>query len=460
MYHDKIKLEREMEENPNIFQPKENIDNSFSEEYKIEKLIGKGSYGEVFEGIHVPSNTKIAIKKIKKLFEDLIDCKRNLREIILLRYLRHPNIVALYDIVPPKNIEKFDELYLIMEFCPSDLKKLTKSSIQLESIQIKAIIYSILLAIKYMHSAEVLHRDIKPANILVNEDCSAKLCDFGLARSIAGIESSFKKLSLEIKPIKSKSNNIQIQAKLLNNASSRKLSEVTKQKEVSKFLKKTHHERRNLKRELTGHIGTRWYRAPEIILLEKEYGDAVDIWALGCILAELFSMMKENCPTFFDRKPLFPGESCFPLSPNHKAQLTKQGFPKSNTDQLSVIFDIIGTPSEDETSFVTDQKALEYLKTFTSRKKKDLSKKYPGAELTGIDLLMRMLNFNPFLRPSVNECLEHPFFDEVRDKSNEINSNTSPQLDFDNEKELSEEELRKLFLKEVNYYKEHKYQFI
>lgn len=69
-------------------------------------------------------------------------------------------------------------------------------------------------------------------------------------------------------------------------------------------------------RELTGHIVTRWYRAPEIILLEKDYGAAVDMWGFGCIVGELFSMLKANSATFLDRKPLFTGQSCFPLSPD------------------------------------------------------------------------------------------------------------------------------------------------
>jgi len=71
-----------------------------------------------------------------------------------------------------------------------------------------------------------------------------------------------------------------------------------------------------MKRELTGHVVTRWYRAPELILLEKDYTAAIDVWSLGCIFAELLGMIKENAPTFLDRSPLFPGTSCFPLSPD------------------------------------------------------------------------------------------------------------------------------------------------
>lgn len=101
-------------------------------------------------------------------------------------------------------------------------------------------------------------------------------------------------------------------------------------------------------------MATRWYRAPEIILLEKDYGPAIDIWAVGCIFAELLGMLKENAATFLDRKPLFPGKSCFPLSPAKQSEGQRKGFPFSNNDQLTMIFEVTGTPDEDDKSFVTD----------------------------------------------------------------------------------------------------------
>jgi len=92
--------------------------------------------------------------------------------------------------------------------------------------------------------------------------------------------------------------------------------EETKKNDMKNRLLKTKDMRKNMKRELTGHVVTRWYRAPEIILLEKDYGPAIDIWAVGCIFAELLSMMKENYSHFTERQPLFPGESCKLLSPD------------------------------------------------------------------------------------------------------------------------------------------------
>ena len=138
-------------------------------------------------------------------------------------------------------------------------------------------------------------------------------------------------------------------------------SEEEKKEDLRSRLVKTKDARRNMKRELTGHVVTRWYRAPEIILLEKDYGPGIDIWAVGCIFAELLGMMRENAPTFMDRQPLFPGKSCFPLSPAKNPTEQRKGFPFSSNDQLAIIFAIIGTPTESDKSFVTDLKALEYL---------------------------------------------------------------------------------------------------
>ena len=90
---------------------------------------------------------------------------------------------------------------------------------------------------------------------------------------------------------------------------------------------------------LSDHVVSRWYRAPELILMEKDYGVGIDMWSVGCIFAELLSMIKEHCPNFLERKPIFPGKSCFPLSPDKSSRTkTKNGYPSSSTDQLYVIF--------------------------------------------------------------------------------------------------------------------------
>lgn len=192
-----------------------------------------------------------------------------------------------------------------------------------------------------------------------------------------------------------------------------------RKEEVANLLVKTKDARKNIRRELTDHVVTRWYRAPEIILLEKDYGPAIDMWAVGCIFAELLGMMKENSPTFLDRKPLFPGKSCFPLSPAKAATESKAGLPFSSTDQLAVIFDVIGSPTKEDCSFVTDQKALEYLEGFVGQPPADLSSKYPGATQEAIDFLQKTIVFNPFFRMALAEAIDHPLFKDVKGSKSE-----------------------------------------
>lgn len=133
------------------------------------------------------------------VFEDEVDCKRILREVTLLRRLKHQYVVELFDIIEPKNLESFDTLYVVLELAESDLKKVIKSAIHLQLKHIQLVVYNLICAVRYLHSANVLHRDLKPANILVNEDCSVKICDFGLARSISGVESAGLFLSKKFK---------------------------------------------------------------------------------------------------------------------------------------------------------------------------------------------------------------------------------------------------------------------
>lgn len=112
----------------------------------------------------------------------------------------------------------------------------------------------------------------------------------------------------------------------------------------AKALSQTRDLRRNMKRSLTSHVSTRFYRSPEIILLEKDYGKACDVWSAGAIFGELLQTLPENVPVARDRTCQFPGTYCFPLSPNKYALLDADGIPEPHNDQLQHIIQLIGAP--------------------------------------------------------------------------------------------------------------------
>lgn len=158
-------------------------------EYECVKLLGQGSYGAVASAVHKPTGKKVAIKRMAGVFEDEVDCKRILREIYLLKQLKHSFVVELFDVIEPRNLATFDTIYIVLSLSESDLKKVIKSAIYLENKHISTIVYHLLCGLKYLHSANILHRDLKPANVLINEDCSVQIADFGLSRSLEGVES-------------------------------------------------------------------------------------------------------------------------------------------------------------------------------------------------------------------------------------------------------------------------------
>lgn len=207
---------------------------------------------------------------------------------------------------------------------------------------------------------------------------------------------------------------------------------------------------RNSKKALTQHVVTRWYRAPEVILNTDGYTDAIDIWSVGCIFAELLSMMRENFESVWERQPLFPGNSCYNLSPGQEQEDMKEWEDKKmKGDQLTKIFEVIGTPTDQEdTSFITSEGTMKFLTTFPEMKAVDLKSKYPATEERGIYLLRQMLEFNPAKRITAEAALKDPYFDDVRLEEQEDMESPEFALDFD-DNDLTEDELRTLLLDEM-----------
>lgn len=202
--------------------------------YKIEEVIGKGSYGVVCSAYDTHVGEKVAIKKINDIFEHVSDATRILREIKLLRLLRHPDIVEIKHILLPPSRREFKDIYVVFELMESDLHQVIKANDDLTPEHYQFFLYQLLRGLKYIHTANVFHRDLKPKNILANADCKLKICDFGLARV------AFNDTPTAI------------------------------------FW--------------TDYVATRWYRAPELCgSFFSKYTPAIDIWSIGCIFAELLT---------------------------------------------------------------------------------------------------------------------------------------------------------------------------
>ncbi|VBB25314.1 unnamed protein product [Acanthocheilonema viteae] len=187
-----------------------------------------GAYGVVYKAFHKQTEKPVAIKMIR------LDCQEDgipattVRELALLRELRHPNIVVLHGVV----MEEY-RVYLVFEFLDMDLRRYIDSIPKdqlMNKIELKTHLYQILQGICYCHQRRIMHRDLKPHNLLINAEGIIKLADFGLAREIG----------IPIRPF-------------------------------------------------THEVVTLWYRAPEILLGAKRYSYAIDIWSIGCIFAEMAS---------------------------------------------------------------------------------------------------------------------------------------------------------------------------
>lgn len=209
---------------------------------------------------------------------------------------------------------------------------------------------------------------------------------------------------------------------------------------------------RNPKRALTGHVVTRWYRAPELILLQENYTEQIDMWSLGCIFAELLGMIRENFPNPKERCPLFQGSTCYPLSPHKEHDKEYQYYyNKQSRDQLNVIFNILGTPAEDVIAKLDKSDAKRYVRCFRPRDRMNFAEmqRFSGSCLDALDLLGKMLVIDADNRINVDEALTHPLFKDVYSPDKIKTADEKIILDFERDRELEEPKLRRCFLKEI-----------
>lgn len=174
------------------------------------------------------------------------------------------------------------------------------------------------------------------------------------------------------------------------------------------------------------------------------------MWSVGVVLSELLNTMKETEVNYKKRRLIFKSKSCYPMSPSLTMQDDEDGNPiLPENDHLKQIFNVTGTPSDLDLSFITNFQAREYIDTVIVNSLKvqriNLSERYPGAKPKLIDLLDRLLEFNPAFRPTVDEALEHPVFKRIRNKEKEPAAKSAIKLSIDlvdSSKRLSKDLLR------------------
>lgn len=382
-------------------------------QYDVIKAIGLGAYGLVCSAKDNEKGTFVAIKKIPKLFDDLIDGKRVLRELKIMRYLRkHPNLVQLIEVMrphveTPQEKASFSDVYVVAELMDTDLHLVLKSKQKLNFEHHSYFMYQLIKGVAYMHSAGVIHRDLKPGNLLVNGNCDLKICDFGLARG--GVPFM------------------------------RKLDDASQLPNQDPNAPLPH--------ELTDYVITRWYRPPELLLMAP-YHHAVDLWSVGCIVAEVLL-----------RKALFQG--------------------RDYMSQLELIAEVVEVPrTEEELGRVIPALGPEQSKYMLKAARKVVVADRPtGDALTAtkerlfkkfgfsqdrcsntwnkvMDLIARLIAFDPAERLTASQALRHAYFAHIFNAKDDVDHRAlhgpEPQFQWEfDQRELGEADLRDLFWGEM-----------
>jgi len=185
-------------------------------------------------------------------------------------------------------------------------------------------------------------------------------------------------------------------------------------------------------------------------LLQENYSEAIDVWSVGCIYAELLGMLEGT--RIRDRGPLFPGSSCFPLSPDRRHRTDYRFHTRGNHDQLNVIFDLLGTPTAEQVEQLEFDDAKRYVRYFAERAGRGLASKFPHVDSTAIELLEMTLRFCPQERATVAAVLDHPELRDIRDPARETKASSFISLNFEKEPDLDEGLLRKHFCGEIRRY--------
>ena len=302
--------------------------------YLLQKEVGRGAYGKVYRAKDTTAGIDVAIKVVDGVFNSTTDAKRTLREMSILRQCDHANVARCHTVLRPHSScsRTFSHMWLVLELAQSDLGALLKNMSlrpQWSRRHVQLVIYQALQGLQYLHAANIVHRDLKPSNILVTEDFTIKICDFGLSREIRSTTQPTPLKAGDHAPLPEEEEEDCAPAEPVPEPGQRG---------------------KGLPSQLTRHVVTRWYRAPELILLATDYTAMIDVWSLGCIFAELLQILEH--PTIpsgsaRNKRPIFPGQSCYPLSASRRRDDIDVDLflmeLEDGTHQLNKIFDVIGT---------------------------------------------------------------------------------------------------------------------
>ncbi|XP_061387276.1 uncharacterized protein LOC133322281 [Musca vetustissima] len=242
----------------------------------------------------------------------------NLREVKSLKKLSHPNIVKLKEV-----IRENDTLYFVFEYMKENLYQMIKDrETHLPEPTLKSILFQVLTGLAFMHRHGFFHRDLKPENLLCSGPELIKIADFGLAREIRS------------------------------------------------------------RPPFTDYVSTRWYRAPEVLLHSTNYGSSIDMWAMGCIMAELYTF-----------RPLFPGSS--------------------EVDQLFKICSVLGTPDKNDWPDGYRLAATIHFR-YPDCVRVPLNSIVTRCSQPGLDLLEDLLLYDPDKRPTAQQSLKYPYFNALK----------------------------------------------
>lgn len=288
--------------------------------YKRVSQIGEGTYGKVYKAINTQTQKMVALKRLRMEAERDGFPITAMREIKLLQGLRHPSIVSLLEMMVEKS-----QVYMVFEYLEHDLAGIfSHPTLTFNHGHIKYMFKQLVEGLAYMHRRGILHRDIKGSNILLSNSGSVKIADFGLARSVDLL---------------------------------------------------------NADALYTNRVITLWYRPPELLLGETKYNGSVDMWGLGCILAE-----------FFVRKALFQGHD--------------------EIGQLKAIYSVLGTPIENGWPEAASLPWYQLVPPREPRASQFTAKLGDRIPTSAQKLIQRMLALNPKHRITADETLADEYFKE------------------------------------------------